>query len=208
MRLITLLSIGSAFTGLVSAGSYATQNIDTETVYVVEFTEVCVCPTATALPTAISIPFTTLTCCPTCEPIPVTCTTQPITSCATTYKPTTTVCTEEGIQKCGDEFYPCWNPPCTIEYSAPCPTCYVCPYSDCWGPESDNTMLKHIQVYEYIEDMAVGYWNEEWECSVHLMRCEANGRLTPSTSPRQRNSLLLQSISRTISRSTSLSHRL
>lgn len=84
MRASTLLSIGSAFAGLLSAGpypSFATQNVDTETVYVVEVTEVCECPTATALPTVTSSPFTTLTCCPTCELIPVTCTTQPITSC-------------------------------------------------------------------------------------------------------------------------------
>ena len=169
MRVSTLLGIGSVFAGLVSAGSYTScesQTADIETVYVVEVTEVCECPTATA--TATAYPFTTLTCCPTCEAIPITCTTQPITSCATTYKPTTTVCTEEGIQKCGDEFYPCWNPPCTIQYSAPCPTCYVCPYSDCWAPDSDNIMSKHVQVYEYIEDMHVGYWDEDWECSVHL----------------------------------------
>ena len=192
------------FTGLVSAGTQQSQDVDVETVYQLEVTEVCECPTmSVATETATASPFTTLTCCPTCAPIPVTHTTQPITSCSTGYTSTTTVCTETGIQKCGDEFYPCWDAPCTIEYSAPYPTCYVCPYSDCWGPDSGNTPVKYVQVYEYVDDTNVGFWDEEWSCNVHLFSFNSNYRHSLFMSPRQRSFLRLPFILRTTSLLTS-----
>jgi hypothetical protein len=202
MRFSTLLRAGALFTGLASAGTQQSQDVDVETVYQLEVTEVCECPTTTAA-TATASAFTTLTCCPTCAPIPVTHTTQPITSCSTGYTSTTTVCTETGIQKCGDEFYPCWDAPCTIEYSAPCPTCYVCPYSDCWGPDSGNTPVKHVQVYEYVDHTNVGFWDEEWSCNVHLVSLNSNDRHFLFTSPRQRSFLHLPSILKTTSLLTS-----
>lgn len=189
MRFSTLLTVGALFAGLASAGTTQSQDCDVETVYQVEVTEICDCASATCTAgtetAATETPFTTLTCCPTCAPIPVTQTTQPITSCSSAYLSTTTVCTETGIHKCGDDFYPCWDAPCTIEYSAPCPTCYVCPYSDCWGPDSDNTKVKHVQVYEYVEDNCVGSWDEEWQCNVYLFFNNSNNRHSPSSLPRQ-----------------------
>jgi hypothetical protein len=138
--------------------------VDVETVYMVEYTEVCVCPAVTSVVPAI----TTVTCCESCKPVPITATTQVVTSCTTSYKPTSTVCETEGVFKCGDDFVPCHNAPCTISYNAPCPTCYACAYSDCWAPGAVvNSQPKNVKVIEYFGDVHVGSWQENWFCNVY-----------------------------------------
>lgn len=57
-------------------------------------------------PTNTTPAITTISVCPTCPPIPVTCTTQPITSwCSSSTTKTATTCTTGGIYNCGGEFY-------------------------------------------------------------------------------------------------------
>lgn len=141
-------------------------SVVTETVVVVEYTEVCQCPTATPL-LLLQPAITTITCCDTCAPVTVTATDQLVTSCASTTKPTSTVCNEVGIYHLGEDFYPCNEAPCTIQYNAPCPTCYVCAYSDCWAPGAMiNSKPKNVKVYEYFGSEQVGYCEENWWCSV------------------------------------------
>jgi hypothetical protein len=133
--------------------------VDVETVHIIEYTEVCLCPTQTVLPTPA---ITTLVCCDSCAPVTVTATTQPITSCNTAFTKTTTVCETAGVVLLGQDFYACNSPPCVIEYQAPCPTCYVCAYSDCWVP--NNPKPKHVTVYEYFGgyDNEIACWQENW----------------------------------------------
>ncbi len=156
-----------AFAALVNAGGYAHDKVvvEIETIHVIEYTEVCVCPTATVLPVPA---ITTLVCCDTCAPITVTSSAQPITSCTTAYTKTATVCETGGVVLLGEKFYPCNSPPCAIEYEAPCPTCYVCPYSDCWVP--NNIKPKHVTVYEYFGgyDREIARWMEDWRPWVSL----------------------------------------
>jgi hypothetical protein len=170
--LLSALSIAvTAQAGKILSSSSETQGlktktaaaVDTETVYFVEYTEICVCPATTPVVSAI----TTVTCCESCAPVPITATTQYVTSCTTSYKPTTTVCPTQGVYKCGDNFVPCHNAPCTIAYNAPSPTCYACAYNDCWAPGAMvNSKPKHIEVIEYFGDVHVGSWNENWVCKV------------------------------------------
>jgi hypothetical protein len=144
------------------------QIIATETVFVIEYTEVCACPTSTAKNPLVPA-LTTITCCESCAPIPITATTQLVTSCATSSKETTTICDEAGVYHLGDRFYPCNNAPCTIKYDSPCQTCYVCAYSDCWAPNANTiNKPKNVKVYEYVGDdnNHVGYWEENWALKV------------------------------------------
>lgn len=143
--------------------------VEVETVHIIEYTEVCVCPTKTILPTPA---ITTLSCCDTCAPVTVTASAQLITSCTTGYTKTTTVCETAGVYVLGEKFYPCNSPPCLIEYQAPCPTCYVCPYSDCWVPS--NLKTKHVTICEYFDgyDNEIACWDEQWTPWVLFSSCE------------------------------------
>jgi len=193
-----------ALAALAKAGSV--QNtvapVEVETLYIVEYTEVCVCPTQTS--TALPSPaITTLVCCDSCAPVTVTESAQPITSCNTAFTKTTAVCETTGVVRLGEQFYPCNSPPCVIEYQAPCSTCYVCPYSDCWVP--NNMQPKHVTVYEYFGgyDNEIGCWEENWTPYVSHLRNESDSR-------HAKKQLLLQpgvpsprSLSKTTSRSTS-----
>src|SRR5579859_5117814 len=107
MRFLGILSLAA----LAQAG-YVQDKIavvDFETVHIIEYTEVCVCPTKTVLPAPA---ITTLVCCGTCAPVTVTASAQPITSCTTGYTKTTKVCETAGVYVLGEKFYPCNSPPC------------------------------------------------------------------------------------------------
>ena len=138
------------------------ETAEVETLYIVEYTEVCLCP---ATPTITVPAITTMTCCDTCAPITITETAQPVTSCTTGFTTTTAMCQTPGVYLLGGTLYPCNSPPCAIEYQAPCPTCYVCPYSQCWVP---NSSPRCVQVYEYFGsyENEVGCWEEEWTPTV------------------------------------------
>src|SRR5271156_3644855 len=107
MLLFGLFSLAT----LVNAGWHAHEKVvvEVETIHVIEYTEVCVCPTKTVLPV---LAITTLVYCDTCTPIPVTSSAQPITSCTTAYTKTTTICETAGVILLGEKFYPCNSPPC------------------------------------------------------------------------------------------------
>jgi hypothetical protein len=143
--------------GTVVSAEYAPRRTVTTTV------EVCGCdPTASI---AAIETFTTLTCCPTCSPIPVTNTEQLITSCTTPPSSTTVIRTNTGVHKYGNNLYTCSNAPCTFTYPAPCPTCYVCPYAQCWAIGSEFK-TKHVQVYEYFQETLRSVCDQEWHIRV------------------------------------------
>jgi hypothetical protein len=163
--IIAALAILGAF---VRAGNVQHSTIvEIETIHIIEYTEICECPSSTA--SVLPIPaITTISCCDTCPPVTITAATQPVSSWTTCYTPTTTVCQETGVFLLGESFYPCNTAPCTIPYDQPYPTCYVCAYSDCWAPEA-VTKPKHVKVYEYCDDNQVGYWEESWMYKVLLL---------------------------------------
>lgn len=155
-----------ALAALVRAGTVK-PIVEIETVHIIEYTEICECPTATVLPVPA---ITTISCCDTCAPVTITATTQPVSSWTTCYTPTSTICEETGVFLLGESFYPCNTAPCTIQYDQPRPTCYVCAYCDCWAPQAD-TNPKHVNVYEYScdssgNDYQIGYWEENWVLQV------------------------------------------
>lgn len=109
--------------------------------------------------------ITTISVCPTCPPIPVTCTTQPITSwCSSSSTPTAITCTTGGIYSCGGEFYVVKDSECptVIEYDAPYETGYVCPYNQCWDVNASPKGLKQVSIFEYIDGVEIGCTWEDW----------------------------------------------
>ena len=109
--------------------------------------------------------FTTLTCCPTCSPIPVTRTEQLITSCTTPLQSTTVICSDSGVHTYGGGLYTCSDTPCTFTYQAPCPTCYVCPFEQCWALDSEFK-TKQVKVYEYVDQNLISTCEQEWSVTV------------------------------------------
>lgn len=148
---------------VLTSADYAPRRTITTTI------EICGCTSVDAAEPTASIapiePFTTLACCPTCPPIPVTRTDQLITSCTTPVKSTTVICTDSGVHTYGGNLYTCSNTPCTFTYPAPCPTCYVCPFDQCWTLDSEFK-TKHVKVYEYFDESLVNVCEQEWLLTV------------------------------------------
>jgi hypothetical protein len=114
-------------------------------------------------------PITAISVCPTCPAVTVTATEQLITSCGdTTPTPTTTVCTTGGVYNLGGNgnfvIVKDADCPTTISYNAPCQTCYVCPYGQCYDSHSKLVAVKNVIIYEYQGSQQVGCTYEDWYC--------------------------------------------
>jgi hypothetical protein len=163
--LLPILAIGLA-KAVITRYDVPKSVVAVETVFIIEYTEICECQTTIdhIQPPAL----TTLTCCPSCAPISITALSQPVTSCTTSSIKTITICDHSGVYFLGEKVYPCADATCTIEYNAPCQTCYVCAYLDCWAPAA-VTNKPNITVYEYLDNVQVGRWEENWAFKVGLI---------------------------------------
>jgi hypothetical protein len=114
----------------------ATDHVDVETIYLVEVEEVCDCPTQTLDAWKGSL----------------------VTSCTVKIQPQQTIqCA--GIYALNYSYYPCWSPPCTTEYNAPCTTCHVSAKRDKDTSKSPSTVT--FEAFEYFQGQQIANYGLE-----------------------------------------------
>ena len=116
-------------------------------------------------------PFTVCTPCPGTV-VEVYETDQLITSCETSYSTGSMLATQAGDYQYGNTIFVCPTAPCEIIYNVPCPTCYVCPWDECYAPtpapaaSSSPLPVKHIIIYVYFGEEVQAVHSEEWQIAV------------------------------------------